>query len=151
MDHDVGVGKQFRSTRRTCLLIFVALLSVMVTPQAFAAWQCEGRSCGTTPWVCCCESPAEQRDENCRPLDRPLAGETCPSECQCVMVKISNPVTPAAGFSIAAVAPLALLHHSAPQTPSATMAILERITGTRGPPVLASALGPPSFRGPPPA
>src|SRR5262245_28108106 len=82
LDHNNRV----RLPRSIWLATLCALLVATFAPRADAVWQCEGRACGSTPWFCCCVSPAEFRDAHCQPSGEPSPGAgLCSSACACVL------------------------------------------------------------------
>lgn len=73
-----------RLRRPIWFLTLLALVLYASAPRAGAAWQCEGRACGTTPWVCCCESPNATHEESCRAVAPPEASTPiCTEDCGC--------------------------------------------------------------------
>ena len=78
-------------------LVLYALVLLLVPTAQAAVWQCEGRECGVTPWVCCCEVPDDRHGPVCgsqasaRDAHRQSdthRGEVsaCAQACHCVMV-----------------------------------------------------------------
>ena len=118
----------------------------------FAAWECEGRTCGTTLWFCCCASPEEARDANCGG-EAPATGAAaaCPSECQCVLTvrsADSSRSAPSAAVTSPDRHPAELPRPPAlagPLPGELTARSLER----RGPPLPSACLVTPVLRGPP--
>lgn len=139
-------------TRR--FLAFFVLLTLLCTARDAAAWQCEGRQCGVTPWLCCCEAPAHDCDDQRSEEDTTtVALSDCPSECGCTVV-----ITPGSAFSVTAIAtsvvfppvlytttapaayqpfvfnPLTVAHDLEPRGPPLRVASLP-LSPLRGPPV----------------
>ncbi len=145
------------TARILALLVLAPIL--WSTGQAGAAWYCEGRACGVTPWWCCCSSSSAGRDARC---DEPAQNSTvslgglapCPSGCNCVMV-ISQSTedhtrpTHAAPLPLAvfALAPTPVAFYFAP----ALSEIVPHHVEARGPPCIGAAFSPPSLRAPPAA
>ncbi|RYX85904.1 hypothetical protein EON83_03880 [bacterium] len=51
-----------------CALPHLAILAVMLlvlSPEAKAFWQCQGQACGTSVWMCCCESRISDCGQEC--------------------------------------------------------------------------------------
>jgi hypothetical protein len=97
------VARWSREAPRQALysLVLCALVLLSVPSLTSAAWQCEGRVCGTTPWACCCASPKDTYDPTCGPRADDLQkhrGEqshqdevsACAVACHCVMVVQSD-------------------------------------------------------------
>lgn len=147
----------FWRTMRTLALL--ALFLAAFTPIVDATWQCEGRTCGTTPWFCCCTSPVGARDANClssHPRFAWLPGPTsdvaaCARDCGCVLTFRTPPAArlPVPSndrgslFDLAAWAPALVAPALLPTE------IVARFFDRRGPPIPSPVLGTPSLRGPP--
>lgn len=145
------------------ILALLLLLTILWSNgQAGAAWYCEGRACGVSPWWCCCvnpSGPSAGRDAQCdKPArnPKPSSGGTalCASGCNCVMVVSQStdnhtrpaPVAPLPLPAFALVpAPVAL--YAAPILAEAGPHYIE----ARGPPRAAAALFSPFLRAPPAA
>lgn len=152
----------FVRRRRTIWLVtLLALLVQTVATQARAAWQCEGKNCGATPWVCCCESPAGEFPGACgvsapratsAPRSSGHAGP-CNADCGCTFVVDAS----GSDFSIAsqdAIASVFALAHVDSARPDVAPLLPERFTRFlegRGPPLRAFASGSSSLRAPPAA
>jgi hypothetical protein len=134
------------------LASLLALLLGVFTPRASAFWQCEDRTCGTTPWFCCCVSPTDARDANCGQTRTPANdGSACPASCNCVRTLV---VMDAARLSAAPAFPIPDLHPVmlCESPDSAAALVQELVVGaleTRGPPPQRVTLTPPSLRAPP--
>jgi hypothetical protein len=145
-----------RRFRTFWLLALAAMLVTAFAPQAFAAWQCDGRVCGTTLWFCCCISPTGQQDVNCGDqkvrAEGPAAGALgCPSECNCVLT-LKGAENGRLG---AATAPMVVVHALPAVLVSPCLVepvpteVVARSLGSRGPPAPKVCLATPVLRGPP--
>ena len=130
------------------------MLTSAFAPQALASWQCEGRTCGTTLWFCCCIAPEGTQDPNCADTDASPAGSgslNCPSECNCTLTVTSAEnsqvvATAAASFLVDAPAIVTQVSRLTLTTPTE---ILARSLQDRGPPAPKASLATPVLRGPP--
>lgn len=149
-------NRPVRNFRRVWLLALVAMLVTAFAPQALAAWQCEGRTCGISFWFCCCVSTDEQRDTNCGKdtvkAERPTtAALGCSTDCNCVLTLKSAE----SGRAVQALTPLLVVHALAalPQIPNLVEPLpterIARATESRGPPAPKLCLATPALRGPP--
>jgi hypothetical protein len=141
----------FRTLWRLALL---ALLLSVCSPEARASWQCEGRTCGTSLWFCCCVSPVNAQDSNCPTAVRTAStrnAQVCPSECQCVLT------VSAVDTEVASTSPLAVAPHYCPAlatrrvafvVPVPTGGTIRSVEG-RGPPPRPIVFASPSLRAPP--
>lgn len=74
------------------ILAFLFLLSVLPGITTAGAWYCEGKQCGVTPQICCCDDSDEKRDQNCpeqqeAKVRRDVATTSaCQSECGCTLI-----------------------------------------------------------------
>src|SRR5687768_997798 len=138
-------------TRR--LLAILVLLTSTLSARSTAAWYCEGRICGTTPWECCCapdstscDLPAELRDVRQEPTS-----SGCSTDCSCVMVEKALDQNPASRQTITlTVSPVSGL----PVVISEEVVCCDRIScesETRGPPLRTRSLLPLGLRAPPAA
>lgn len=132
----------------------MAMLATALTPQALASWECEGRTCGTSIWFCCCAAPEGEQDANCESVDLPAADDadlSCPASCNCVLT-----ISAGDGGQLAAVATTGRIVESPaalPQPLSLSGLLPARFlfetVETRGPPAAKLCLATPSLRGPP--
>ena len=132
------------------------MLVTAFAPQAFAAWQCDGRVCGITLWFCCCVSPTGQQDANCggsqvRTEQRAAGTLDCPSDCNCVLTlkAAENGRLGAATAPVLVVHALPALLISPCLVQSLPTEVVARSLGSRGPPVRKPCLATPVLRGPP--
>lgn len=142
---------RFRTYWRLALL---ALLFSVCSPEALASWQCEGRTCGTSLWFCCCVSPVNEQDSNCPTSARTASAgsaQVCPSECQCVLtVSAADTELAAAAHHIAAphYCPGLVTQRVAFVVPVPTGGAIRSVEG-RGPPPQPIVFASPSLRAPP--
>lgn len=149
-----GHNTAVRRFRCFWLLALLAVLYTTLAPQALASWACEGRTCGTSFWACCCIGPETAQDGNCRSevsIPDGEASAACPAECNCVLTVTSahspRPSTPA--HELLPVFVAALLPLGSPVLdPLPTEALVQAIE-TRGPPIPVLCLATPVLRGPP--
>jgi len=135
-------------------MALVAMLMTAFVPQALASWQCEGRTCGTTLWFCCCIAPEGTQDPNCADTNANPGGSgslNCPSECNCTLT-----VTSAENSQVVATVAASFLFDApaiAPQVSRLTLItpteILARSLQDRGPPAPKVCFATPALRGPP--
>lgn len=146
----MGAVRRFRSI---WLLVAFGLLVTTFAPEALASWQCEGRTCGTTLWFCCCKAPTTAQDANCataQTQEEEGASAGCPAGCNCVLtVRSADEGRTPSTQAVAHTAPVAWIGiartmHIA--LPKATY--LSRVEG-RGPPLLNVCFVTPVLRGPP--
>ncbi len=140
-----------RYSRTTWFFALVALIWSAFASPAVAMWQCEGRDCGITPWACCCESPAAEKDANCDQFTQASAGsENCPTDCNCTMVVRGTDGARETAASVQApvVSPVVLLPSSSPFVAPRALVIASAMPD-RGPPVRNVALLSPALRAPP--
>jgi hypothetical protein len=130
----------------------VAFLLSAVAPQATGSWQCEGRTCGVTPWYCCCDSPAGAQDGNCRSSARSASSTAaCARDCGCELTVHAGHVlrrTPPMGFPSPIFHPV-LNPGAAIIVAPVPSRVLARSLETRGPPLPCRAWNTPSLRAPP--
>jgi hypothetical protein len=139
----------------------LALLVQSVGAHARAAWQCEGQNCGTTPWVCCCESPAEGFADACdAPVSEasaeagPVAHEgPCSAGCGCdfKLETGESDIRTASQVSLISTFLPVLVERAQPEVTPLPATLLARHSHGRDPPSRAFASAPPSLRGPPAA
>jgi hypothetical protein len=151
---DSGHNTAVRRFRTIWVLTLMALLVSAVAPQASASWQCEGRTCGTTLWFCCCLSPDAPKDANCGSAGTTAEGSgtaACPSDCNCVLTveapddaRFVSPV----GLAAPVFHPVLLPQAPVLLGPMPTE-IVARSIDTRGPPRTPICLATPVLRGPP--
>lgn len=135
------------------LLALLAVMSLTISPQAYASWVCEGRSCGTSFFSCCCVSPEQVQDPNCSEK-RESAGAAeapCATECGCVLTvrsadttKSSVDNTWASNLLQAAALPKGWIEIEAPLRSE-----VPTPRETRGPPTGPASRRPPGLRAPP--
>lgn len=141
--------------RRIWILALVATLVGALAPQTLAAWQCEGRTCGTSLWVCCCVAAASQQDANCGQSVMARVGAPggmgCTSDCKCVLTvksaengQLSTMAVPSPVVQVAAVLPQVCLFPEPLPTE-----VVARSSEDRGPPPPKICLAMPVLRGPP--
>jgi len=145
--HNSGV-RSLSTLRRLALFVLLLLVSA---PEASGYWQCEGRACGVTPWLCCCESPVEARDAKCLHATRSPGGRgVCPSGCNCVMTVRPADVRqpdPAPRPSLAYLPALVSAPLPAPELPHSEL--MARSIEARGPPLPLATVSAAVLRGPP--
>lgn len=146
-------NRPVRRSRTIWFLTLTILLLSWAAPSALATWVCEGRTCGTTLWFCCCVSPTEAKDGNCGEGAASAFGSarSCQSDCNCVLTMRVAEVTTQTANSIT-VAPLllpALLPHAPVCYGPVPTEVTARSIETRGPPLSRVALSVPTLRGPP--
>jgi hypothetical protein len=133
------------------LALFVTLFSAL-TPTSSGGWECEGRTCGTTPWFCCCLSPVDARDANCQSTTGPVSDTSaCPTDCGCVLITRAVDVAlraAASSCSHFAFHPV-LLAPASGGVVTLPAEVVARPIETRGPPFGRRTLSPPSLRAPP--
>jgi hypothetical protein len=85
-------NRDMRIGRAIGVVAFVTLLFSLLLPWTGAAWRCDGRACGETPWACCCDSASGADSHHCGTLDRTRDGDSsgggrvaCRSGCGCVL------------------------------------------------------------------
>lgn len=152
----VTIMERVRHFRTFWILALVAILVAALAPQTLAAWQCEGRTCGTSLWVCCCVATASQQDENCggQPLAvkvKAAGGIGCASDCNCVLTvksaengRLSALAMPHLTVQTAVVQPqVCLFPEPLPNE------VVARSSEDRGPPPPKVCLASPVLRGPP--
>jgi hypothetical protein len=126
------------------------LLSAVIRP-AQAMWQCEGENCGTTPWFCCCESPQDAQDENCKKSTELAkhSGE-CPSDCGCTLtIQSADAATVSTLSSLSVGQFYPLLLPQAPVAAPVALNLVARAIETRGPPPSSVVLSSAPLRAPP--
>lgn len=130
------------------------MLVTAFVPQALAAWECEGRTCGTSLWFCCCVEPEGPRDANCgtEATTTGNAGNAdCPAACNCVLTvkavesgRIASAPTASQTVQTAVTLPQApILVEPVPTE------VVARSIESRGPPAPKVCLATPVLRGPP--
>lgn len=142
-----------RRLRSIWLVVAFGLLFTSLAPEALASWQCEGRTCGTTLWFCCCKSPEAAQDSNCATVQAPSeegATAGCPANCNCTLT-IRN--AEAGRLPTATVAvhvfPVSWVGVAPPLSVALPKAVCLRQVESRGPPPASVALATPALRGPP--
>lgn len=152
MRNNTGV----KSFRNVWILALVAMLTTAFAPQALAAWQCEGRTCGVSLWSCCCVSTDGQQDVNCggdqaKTKSLNTAAQGCNTDCNCVLTvkaaengRVGQTATPL----LMTYALAALPEHPPLVEPLPTERIA-RAVENRGPPAPKICLATPVLRGPP--
>lgn len=128
------------------------ILSSLLAPAAFATWECEGRTCSTSLWGCCCDSSAGARDSKCGISSRPApARGVCAAGCSCLL-KIQAVPLPHHSFVPSVPVPV-FYPVILPAAPAITVVVpteaMARAIETRGPPVLSRPFALPSLRAPP--
>lgn len=151
-----GDMRRKRHSSLLWLLPLCALLAAAFTPRADAVWQCEGRTCATTPWFCCCVLPASAQDPNCQRPSRVLgveatASATCATACRCVLTARPTPdasLHAASDYRASVSCFVACMRGEVNPTPPRSNEVA-RITPRRGPPPSSVTLDTPSLRAPP--
>lgn len=154
LPHNSRVRRYYSSRSFWRLALFTLLLSICA-PEALATWQCEGRTCGTTLWFCCCVSPTSAQDGNCPTSARPGTArggaQVCPSQCQCVLTVAATDTEAtrvAATVAIADYVPAIVSPRPELPVPVPTGGAIRTVEG-RGPPPRSSVFATPSLRAPP--
>jgi hypothetical protein len=142
-----------RHFRRIWLLALAAALFGVATPQAFAAWQCEGQTCGTVLLWCCCNAPDGFRDANCRTGTEgaPAGGSlACGADCNCVLTVLASDTARIEARSMGLTIPAALpAARPLPLPEACASAGVSYVPETRGPPRPPLCLSRQALRGPP--
>lgn len=129
------------------------MLTTAGAPQALASWECEGRTCGTSLWFCCCSTPEGPQDPNCGTgaATTGAAGMACPAACNCVLT-VESVESARAAMAVSAHqvfhAPAALSQAPFLVEPLPTE-VVARSFESRGPPASKTCLSTPALRGPP--
>lgn len=140
-------------TRRRTTWVF-ALLAVLFgacVPAANAAWQCQGRQCGDTPWACCCQSAAEEPECDCGGCaEETVRAGRAQTGCECeIVVGAPRDARPATRASLATATGCVALHPHAPFCLTAVPQIAVVSPEPAASPPPQSPLGGPSLRAPP--
>jgi hypothetical protein len=138
--------------RRTvwAVTLWVMLVSILA-PHVHAAWECEGRTCSTSPWACCCDSQQAGKDSKCaRPAQMPPSA-SCGSECGCELtIEAPHFMCEAA---LPSPAPIIYAPALLPQPPAVFVPLpserIARAIEYRGPPPARYLTSPTQLRAPP--
>ncbi|MBC7806983.1 MAG: hypothetical protein H7145_12620 [Akkermansiaceae bacterium] len=138
-------------------LLIVGTVLCAVRPSGAGAWYCEGKQCGITAWLCCCDE-SSGRDGNC---DAPVvatrgdSAALCDTGCACTMVITDDtdcdhtiPVLAPIQSPIALAVLPAMV---APYIPPTIVTPAPQQVGSRGPPLRRSTHTYASLRAPPAA
>ena len=141
--------------RTISLWVVVALVLSGSASGASASWQCEGRTCGTSMWFCCCAAPDGSRDLRCDAPNGPSASNgatnACPAGCSCVMVvrNVDHHRANAPAHNVAPAYHPVMLPPALGLLPTLPTERVARAAALRGPPPASSAVAAPTLRGPP--
>lgn len=139
--------------RTIWLWTLLALVFSLISPAAQAAWQCEGRTCGTSLWFCCCAAPQAERDANCEDRSGSRergAGTACAAKCECTLtVRTLDAERRSPGLSAAPDFHPVLLLPAVQILPSFPAEQAARPIESRGPPPRPASLPAAGLRGPP--
>lgn len=150
LSHNKGV----RLRRTIWGVTLLALFAFGFAPRAVANWQCEGRTCGTTVWACCCALPDNARDENCgRPGGRRPSEGACASECGCILVvqAVCRATAARIGGSCVSLIVPSFVAPASPAVELPEQTVVARLAQSRGPPPVRISFVIPSLRAPPAA